>query len=62
MVARAGGFNPSTSLFADKDPEELSQMLTTGIEVLRMIRDDDMESEDGKARSIVETLFTTNQN
>lgn len=58
------GFDIS-NFFGDlntKDPEELKAMLTTGMEVLRMLRDDDMESDDGKARSIIETLFTTNQN
>ena len=57
LIAKAGGFNPK---FDDLNEAEAKQMLTTGIEVLRMIRNNNPNSEDKRARDIYSTLITAN--
>ena len=47
--------------FDDMNDAEVIGMINTAVEVLCMIRDDDPESEDERAREIYRTLFTSDR-
>ena len=53
-MAKAMGMTPSF----DMPEEEAYSWLTTGIEVMRMIRDGDSETNDDRARKVYQDLFS----
>jgi hypothetical protein len=46
--------------FDDLDDDEVYDMMTTGIEVMRCMRDGVNDTEDDRARSIIATLTSDN--
>lgn len=56
-LVKASGFWPD---FETMEPESAYNMLTTGSEVMRMIRDGDPDSDDERARTIYGNLVTGN--
>lgn len=55
-MGRGMGLVPS---FDNIDDDEAYDMLTTGMEVMRMVRDGDGETIDPRARGIYERIFAT---
>ena len=58
MLAGAGVL-PSTFDASEFTEDRVSALLTTGIEVLRMVKAGDPNSEDAEARDIYRTYFAT---
>src|ERR1035437_9617154 len=58
MLAGAGVL-PSTFDASEFTEEKVSALLTSGIEVLRMVKAGDPNSEDAEARGIYRTYFAT---
>lgn len=58
MLAGAGVL-PSTYEASDFTEDKVDELLTTGIEVLRMIKEGDSQSADDTARTLYRDFFNT---
>lgn len=58
-MLRGADLLPSTFSFDSLTEEQVTEFLDTGMEVLRMIKEGDTESDNGEARELYRNFFNT---